>query len=71
MSLEVVGMVFELFGTIFIAVAALSVHHRFLNEHRVDGKVLSSMKIEQKVGFSGIFMITIGFLLQVLEKIIL
>jgi hypothetical protein len=70
MTLEIAGMIFELFGTIFIAIAALSVHHRFLNEHRVDDKVLSSMKIEQKIGFSGIVMIAIGFFFQILEKII-
>jgi len=68
MTLELLGMVLEVLGTVFIAIAALSVHHRFLNEHRVDDRVLKTMRTEQKIGFAGIGMVVIGFAIQAVEK---
>ena len=40
-------------GTVFIAYAALRVHHRVLGEHKIDEKVLKTMRIEQIVGWAG------------------
>lgn len=60
----------EFLGTLCIAIAALSVHHRFLNEHRVDDKVLSTMKREQKIGFVGVFLVSIGFALNMFDVIV-
>lgn len=48
-------------GTIFIAYAALRVHHRVLGEHKIDQKVLKTMRIEQFVGWIGVLMIIVGY----------
>jgi len=57
--------ILDLFGTIFIAYAALRVHHRVLSEHRVDEKVFKSMKREQKIGIAGVVLIVSSFILEI------
>ena len=51
-----------------IAYAALSVHHRFRHEHKVDEEVFSSMKRERNWGLLGIALTLIGLALHILEK---
>lgn len=68
---EVIGLaadVFEAAGSIMIAYAALSVHHRFRHEHKVDEEVFSSMKRERNWGLLGIALTLIGLALHILEK---
>jgi len=55
----------DVVGTVFIAYAALRVHHRVLSEHKVDGRVLKSMKREQKIGVVGVISIVSSYLLEV------
>mgnify|MGYP001091429339 CR=1 FL=1 len=69
MTLELYGLVFDVLGVVFISIAALSVHHRFLNEHRVDEEVLRTMRMEQRIGFFGVGMVVIGFFLQIVDKL--
>jgi hypothetical protein len=64
--IENIALTFEAIGTLLIAWAALSVHHRVLNEHKIDAKVFRTMSVEQKLGGLGILMITIAYLLNVL-----
>jgi len=66
--LEFIGMLSELIGTLGIAYAALAVHHRFKNEHRVDDKVIESMDAEMKIAFIGVFLIIFGFSAQVMAR---
>lgn len=68
--IEVIGLAFELVGTIMIAVMALSVHHHMIKEHKIDEDVFHQMKIEQKLGFLGVFLVIIGFIIQVADKIL-
>lgn len=56
----------DLTGTVLIAWAALSVHHRFLKEHKVDNRVFRVMRFEQKLGFLGVCFIVLAFLIDVL-----
>ena len=67
--IELIGLAFELVGTIMIAVMALSVHHHMIKEHKIDNIVFRQMNIEQKVGFFGVFLLITGFFLQVISKI--
>jgi len=53
-------------GTVFIAFAALRVHHRVLFEHQIDEKVFREMKRERKVGLLGMFLVILGYLLNVI-----
>lgn len=70
MSLEFVSILFETPGTLMIAYAALSVHHRFLHEHAIDEAVFATMKREQRVGKIGVVLVLIGFGLQVASHLI-
>lgn len=54
----------DFIGTILIAVAALSVHHRVLNEHEVDAKVFRTMKFEQKLGIFGVLCVIAAYILK-------
>lgn len=56
----------DLVGTLLIAYAALSVHHRFRHEHKVDERVFSAMSMEIRLGFVGIALIIISFVMKVL-----
>ena len=56
-----IGDGFDLFGTLLIAYAALSVHHRFRHEHKVDNEVFKAMRTEIKLGLLGVVLIVIGF----------
>jgi len=62
--LEFVSISFEFAGGTMIAFTAVMVHHRFLSKHRVDNKVFSMMKREQKIGVLGIIFLTIGYILR-------
>ncbi|MDP3900036.1 MAG: hypothetical protein Q8Q23_03070 [bacterium] len=59
--LEMLSATFEVIGTVMIAFAALRVHHRFLNEHKVDNIVLREMRRERIVGITGVFFLLIGY----------
>ncbi|MEX0933799.1 MAG: hypothetical protein WD003_00870 [Candidatus Paceibacterota bacterium] len=59
------GLTLEVLGTLFIAYAALRVHHRVLREHKIDRKVFTTMKIEQFVGWSGVVLVVAGYLLEI------
>lgn len=64
--LRLTGDLFDLIGTILIAYAALSVHHRFRHEHKVDEVVFKAMSMEIKLGFVGIVLILSGFIIKVM-----
>jgi len=60
-----ISLTLTMVGTVFIAYAALRVHHRVLNEHTIDQKVLKTMRIEQLVGWSGVLMVIVGYIIAV------
>jgi len=60
--IRLLGDSFDLIGTLLIAYAALSVHHRFRHEHKVDDQVFDAMRLEIKLGFLGIVLIILGFI---------
>jgi hypothetical protein len=66
-SLQLISVLFETPGTLMIAYAALSVHHRVLHEHTIDEVVFKSMKREQRIGKIGVLLVMIGFILQLLH----
>jgi hypothetical protein len=66
MSYDLLALFLETPGTLMIAYAALRVHHRVLNEHKIDGKVFSIMKREQTVGKIGVAMVLIGFTFEIM-----
>jgi len=53
-------------GTLLIAYAALRVHHRVLNDQKVDRSVLKEMRREQVAGIFGAILIIVSFFLDVI-----
>jgi len=53
-------------GTLLVAWAALRVHHRVLNEHKISKKVFSIMRLEQRLGVLGVVLIAISYILRIL-----
>jgi len=64
MNLEFLGFCMGSLGKVLVAFTAISVHHRFWKEHRVDDMVFRAMRIEQIVGIIGILLIIIGSILE-------
>ena len=62
--MEAVGFTLETLGKLLVAFVAIMVHHRVLKEHRIDMKVLRSMKRERGVGILGVVLILIGYAVQ-------
>ena len=69
--LRLIGDLSDLIGTLMIAYAALSVHHRFRHEHKVDEEVFKAMSWEIKLGFIGIALIITGFVIKLIVDFIL
>jgi hypothetical protein len=65
MSISFIGFTLTFLGKVLIAFTAIMVHHRVVNEHRIDKKVFKTMKREQKVGILGVLFLTAGYLLEV------
>jgi len=63
---ENVSITLETVGTLLIAWAALRVHHRVLNEHKVSSRVFRIMRIEQRLGIVGMVFVFAGYLLNLL-----
>lgn len=66
MIMELLSNTLELVGTLLIAQAALQVHHRVLNEHKIDKRVFRIMRIEQSLGILGMVLVFAGYALNVL-----
>jgi len=64
MNIEITSLILDTLGTLMIAFAALRVHHRVLNEHKIDGHVFSIMKREQFIGIVGILCVLASFILE-------
>lgn len=64
--LENIIITLEAVGTLLIAWAALRVHHRVLNEHKISPRIVRVMRIEQSLGVLGMVMVFVGYLLNIL-----
>ena len=55
----------DLVGTVFIAYAALRVHHRVLTDQKIDRYVFTEMRREQIIGMLGVGLVILAFLLKI------
>ncbi len=55
---------FNVLGELMIGFTAIAVHYRFLKEHKVDARVLNTMKKEQVLGILGMIFIMAGYLIR-------
>lgn len=67
-TIEIIGLIIEFLGKVLVAYTAIMVHHRVLEEHKIDESVLCVMKRERKAGLFGIGLMIIGFLMHVIAK---
>lgn len=65
MNLLLLGLTLGTLGKVVLGVAVLRVHVHILKEHKIDNIVLLSMKREQVVTIVGLFLIVLGYLLEV------
>ena len=58
------SLTLEFVGTMLIGIAVLRVHMRLRKEHRIDKKVLKTIKREQRLTKLGLILITLGFIIN-------
>ena len=63
--MNILALTVQTIGEVCVGLAVLIVHHRVLNEHRIDNAVMRSLKTEQVLGITGIVLIVVGFTLHV------
>ncbi len=63
-NMELIVSIADYVGTVMVAYAALSVHHRILHEHKIDNMVYRIMRKEQVTGLIGVVLITAAFVLR-------
>ncbi|MDP3883299.1 MAG: hypothetical protein Q8Q48_04600 [Candidatus Staskawiczbacteria bacterium] len=66
MNLFNLGLTLDTFGKVLLGITVLMVHWHVLKEHKIDADVLRSMKREQILAVSAIFLIITGYILQLL-----
>jgi hypothetical protein len=59
-----IGYTIQTVGEVLIGLTVMLVHHRMLNEHKIDKKVLNVLRIEQVIGGLGVALIITGFILH-------
>ena len=70
MNIEILIETLRSIGGIMVGLTAISVHHRVLKEHQIDEKVYSEMKREQIVGVTGLLLMFLSFILQLITWIL-
>lgn len=63
-DIDIIARILETSGTLCIAWATLSVHHKVLHDHAIDKAVFRTMKREQKFAILGIILILISFVVD-------
>lgn len=69
-SLDFIGITFDMAGTVLIAYTALRVHDRVRKEHKIDAHVTKEMSRERLLGVMGVAFILFGYALQLIEKLL-
>jgi hypothetical protein len=58
------GELIKTIGEVMVGITAIMVHRRVWKEHKINEKVRHEMMYEQVIGFAGIALIIVGFLLS-------
>lgn len=59
-----IGYTIQTVGEVLVGLTVIMVHHRVLDEHRIDRKVLRILRKEQLIGGIAIAMIITGYILH-------
>jgi hypothetical protein len=63
-ALETSIITIDFIGTALIAITVLLVHHKVSKEKKIDKIVLKQLKLEQLIGFAGLILIILGYLMK-------
>ena len=66
MNLLLWGLTIGTIGKLVLGIAVLRVHAGILEEHTIDDKVLASLKRERYVTLFGLFLIVVGYVLEII-----
>lgn len=58
------GIICDFVGTFMLGYTVLAVHWHIVKEHKLDNDVYRAIKKERVIGLSGLFLIALGFSLQ-------
>ena len=64
LTILIIGITFDVIGTILIASTVLRVHNRAREERAIDSRVIHEMKNERTASIVGIVFIIIGYIFQ-------
>ena len=59
------GLTISVIGKIMVALSVLKVHHVMAKEHHIDNKVIRMFTWEKEVTYVGIFLIIVGYGLEI------
>lgn len=59
------GLTLSFVGKVLLGVTVINVHAHIIKEHRIDMDVLKEMKRERKLGVVAVFLIMVGYLLEI------
>ena len=65
--MEMLGLTLTTIGEILIGLTVLRVHHRILEEHKLDKRVFAGIKREQWGGLLGIALIISGYIIRIIQ----
>lgn len=61
------GMTASVIGKVLLGAAVAMVHWRVVKEHRIDKKVLTEMRRERNFAVLGIFLVIVGYFLELMH----
>jgi len=64
---EIIARTLDITGKVLVAYMAIRVHHRVRHDHKIDKHVFADMKQEQILGFFGISLMLIAYLMKLFE----
>jgi len=64
LTILIIGITFDVIGTILIASTVLRVHNRAREERAIDSRVINEMKKERTATILGIVFIIVGYVFQ-------
>ena len=67
LTILIIGITFDVIGTILIAYTVLRVHNRAREERAIDSRVINEMKKERAMSIVGIVFIIIGYIFQMFD----
>ena len=70
LTILIIGITFDVIGTILIAYTVLRVHNRAREERAIDSRVINEMKKERATSIVGIVFIVIGYIFQMFGLLI-